>query len=141
MRASKQVSPLVNSAKISLFVWQDPNNQYQLSLPYLSKNYTFTFKEQFKANPQVALGLYTLDSEYSVFFMVEYQDVTTTNMTVWIYKLTPNRLNQIYIMYFGTDYLNFECVLIRYGMDPLLCRFKCAQYRQQFHLRTALAEV
>ena len=43
--------------------------------------------------------------------------MTTTNMTVWIYKLTPNRLNQIYIMYFGTDYLNFECALIRYGIS------------------------
>lgn len=98
-----------------MFVWQDPTNQYQMNTPYLSKNYTFTFKQPFKASPQVALGLYTLDSEYSVYFQVEYQDVTNTNMTVWIYKLTPNRLNQIYIMYFGTDYLNFECVLIRYG--------------------------
>jgi hypothetical protein len=78
----------------------------------------------------VALGLYTLDSEYSVYFSVEYQDVTLTNMTVWIYKLTANRLNQIYIMYFGTDYVNFECVLINYGNISSNIRYKCVRFRQ-----------
>lgn len=100
-------------------MWLDPANQYQLALPTVSKNYTLSFKEQFRSNPQVALGLYTLDSEYSVYFLVEYQDVTLTNMTVLVNKLTYNRLNQIYIMYLGTDYLNFECVLIRYGRRKL----------------------
>ena len=67
-------------------------------------------------SPQVALGLYTLDADYSVYFQVYYQDVTVNNMTVWVSKLSSNALNQIYIMYFGTDLTNFECALLQYSI-------------------------
>ena len=109
-----------NLAKISLFIWLDPSNAYQSNLPSLTKSYTLTFPRVFSVSPQVALGLYTLDADYSVYFQVYYQDVTVNDMTVWVSKLSSNSLNQIYIMYFGTDLSNFECALLQYSTDPLI---------------------
>ena len=90
-----------------MFIWLDADNDYQKNLPSLTKSYTFTFPKPFAVSPQIALGLYTLDSDYSVHFSVFYEDVNTINMKVWVSKLTSNALNQIYIMYFGTDLPNF----------------------------------